>query len=85
MDDKEEEFKSLMKPYFDDITKHLMKGIEWLASELGGKLAAGSSNSSHHEEKKTYRETIFSKTQDHNKPNEFKNNTIPTIPKFFIV
>ena len=35
MDDKQEEFKSLIKPYFDEMTKQLMQGFELLASQLG--------------------------------------------------
>ena len=27
MDDKEEEFKSLMKPYFNDMSKNIMQGL----------------------------------------------------------
>ena len=53
-----------------------------MASQLGSKLAVGSSNSSHHEEKKTYGENIFSKTGPHNQPHDFKNQTRPTTPKF---
>ena len=83
MDEKEEEeFKSLMKPYFDEITNHIMQGFKFLAIQIGGKLAVGSSNSSHHEEKKTYGVTIFSKNGPDNRPHDFKNHTTPTTPKF---
>ena len=73
MDDKEEEFKSLMKPYFEEMTKQLMQGFELLASQLGSKLETWSSSSSHHEEKKTYGETIFSKIGIQNWPRELNN------------
>ena len=53
-----------------------------MASQLRGKLAVGSRNSLHHEEKKTYGETSFLNTGPHNRPHEFKNRTIPTVPKF---
>ena len=50
--------------------------------QLGRNLAARSSNSSHHGEKKAYGETIFSKIGPHNQPHDFKNRTRPTTPKF---
>ena len=55
-----------MKSYFDDITKNIIKGLELMAIQLGGKLAAGGINSYHHEEKTTYGETIFLRTGPHN-------------------
>ena len=48
--DENEEFKKLMKSYFDDMTKHLMQGFEFMASQLRGKLASGGSSHSHHGE-----------------------------------
>ena len=81
MDDKEEEFKSLMKPYFDEMTKHLMQGFELFSSQLGGKPAPRSSNSSPHDDRKTHGEAIFSKTEPHNQPHELKNKNVPKIPK----
>ena len=52
--DQTEEFKKLMKSYFDDTTKNTMKGLELMSIQLGGKMAAWGINSSHHEEKKNY-------------------------------
>ena len=45
------EFKKLIKPYFDDMTKHLIQGFELMASQLRGKMEAMSSRSFHHWEK----------------------------------
>ena len=53
-----------------------------LSIQLGRKSTLGSSNSTAHEEKKSYGEIIFSKTGPHNRPHEFKNKTKPGIPKF---
>ena len=72
MDDNEE-FKTFIKSYFDDMNNHIMWWFQFMAIQLGGKLAAGGSSSSHHEVKKTYRETIFSRTRPHNRPHDFKN------------
>ena len=59
MDGKEEEFKSLVKPYFDEMTKHIMQKFKLFSIQLGGNMESGSSNSSHRKEKKTYGKTIF--------------------------
>ena len=71
-----------MEPYFYEVTKPIIQGFELLAIQIGGKLAACNSNSSHQGEKKAYGETIFSKTGAHNRPNDFRNQTRPTNPKF---
>ena len=64
------------------MTKHIMQGFEFLASQLGGKSTPGSSSSSPHDEKETHGEMIFSKIGPHNLPHEFKNKIVPTILKF---
>ena len=71
-----------MNPYFDEVTNPIMQVLKLLAIQIGGKLAAGNSNSSHQGEKKAYGETIFLKTGAHNRPNEFRNQTRPTNPNF---
>ena len=80
--DGKEEFNTFMKSYFDDMTNNIMQGFKLFSIQLGGKMAIGSSNSSHHEEKNTYGETIFSKTGPHNRPHDFKNYIKSTIYKF---
>ena len=75
-------FKTFIKSYFYDMTKHLMQGFELMAIQLGGKLETRGSSRSHHQEKNTYGETIFSKIGPHNLPHEFKNQTIPKNPMF---
>ena len=42
----------------------------------------GSNSGSHHEEKKTFEEKIFSKTRPHKRKHEFKYFPMPTMPKF---
>ena len=64
------------------MTKHLMQGFEWLASQLGGKSTPRNSGSTPHDEKKTHKKDIFSKTKPHNKPHEFRNQNGHAIPKF---
>ena len=54
------------------MTKHLMKAFELLSIQLGSKSTRGSSSSTPHDEGKTNGETIFSKTEIHNRPHEFK-------------
>ena len=71
--DDHEEFKTLMKSYFNDMTMYIMQGFEFMAIQLGGKLVVGGSSSSHHEGKKTYWENVTSKTGAQNRPHEFKN------------
>ena len=56
MDDWDE-FKKLMKSYFDDTTKQLMQGFELMTSQLRGKLAAWGSSGFHHGE--THKKIIF--------------------------
>ena len=41
-----------------------------------------SSSSSHQEEKRIFKEKIFSNTRNHNRPHEFKGIPRSTIPKF---
>ena len=64
------------------MTKHFIQGFELLASQLGGKSTPESSSSSTHDENKTNREAIFSKTAPHNRPHELKNHIGPAVPKF---
>ena len=84
MDDKEdnEELKKFIKSTLEWMTKHFMKGFEFLASQLGGNSTAGSSSSSPHVENNTNGEAIFLKSGPHNRPHEFKNQSGPEIPKF---
>ena len=86
-DDKEEYIK-LIKTLFYDITNnmthHIMKGFELLASQFGSKGLIGDSSSSQSKEKKTMGEHIFSRIGPHNRPHEFQNNPRPTAPKFII-
>ena len=79
MDDSDE-FKKLIKSYFDDTTKQIMQGFELMASQLRGKLEARSSSSFHHWE--THKKIIFEEFYDwlhwfiHNKEyfNSLNNN-----------
>ena len=59
-----------------------MQGFELISIQLGSKSAPRSSSSTPHDEGKTIGETIFSKIGPHNRPNEFKNQNGPAIPKF---
>ena len=52
-----EEFKKLMKLYFDDTTTQLMQGFELMTSQLRGKLVVVGSSSFHHGE--THNPIIF--------------------------
>ena len=49
MDDKDE-FKKLIKSYFDYTTKQLMQEFELVASQLRGKMAGRGNRSFHHGE-----------------------------------
>ena len=53
-----------------------------MASQLGGKSTPESSNSTPHDEKKTYGAVIFFKNRSRRKYDELKNRTGPTISKF---
>ena len=71
--DENEEFKKLMNSYFYNMNNNIINFFELISSQLGGKLAARGSSSSHHEGKKTYGETISLKIGPHNRPHDFKN------------
>ena len=85
--DKEEYIK-LMKPLFDDITKnmtkYIMKVLEFMASQFGIKGVIGDSSSSQSKENKTMGGHIFSSTGPHNRPHEFYTTPRDTAPKFII-
>ena len=70
MGDKEdiEDLKTFLKTNLENMTRHFMQGFELLASQLRGNSTLGSSNSTPHNEKKTYGEAIFSNIGPHKQP-----------------
>ena len=68
MDDKgdNEDLRTFLKTSLENMTRHFMQGFKLLANQLGGKSTPRSSNSTPHDEKKTYGEAIFSNTGPHN-------------------
>ena len=84
MADKEDnsDLKTFITSALETMKKHLMHGFELMPSQFGSKSAPASSSSTPHVEGKTHGETIFSKTRPNNRPHEFKNQNVPTIPNF---
>ena len=74
MEDKEDngDLKTLIKTGLDTMKKHLMQGFELMAIQFGSNPVRRSSSSIPHADGKTNGETIFSKTDIHNRPHEFK-------------
>ena len=84
LSDDKEEYLKIIKPLFHDITKnmtqHLMKVFELMASQLGSKGVIGGSSSSQSEEKKTMGGNIFSRLRIHNKPRKFQKKINSYLP-----
>ena len=83
------EYLKLIKPLFEEISKeitqHIAKGFELMASQMGSKeIIIRDSGSSQSVEKKTMGEHIFLGIGPHNRPHEFHTIPRPTAPKFFI-
>ena len=76
------EYLNLIKPLFEEISKdmtqhmvdmsqHIAKEFELMASQMGSKGIIRDSGSSQSTEKKAMGEHIFSQIGPHNRPNEF--------------
>ena len=68
MGDKEdnEDLKKFLKRSVENMTRNFMQWFKFFSIQLGGKSTLGSSNSTPHDEKKTYGKVIFSKNRPHN-------------------
>ena len=67
----------------EGMPKIFIQGLELFVIQLMGEFTFESGSSSPHEERKTHgEEAIFSKARPHNRPHEFRSQSVPTIPKF---